>query len=105
MAYDKDPWKGPVGKDGKPVRTPSVYTVGASGDSSNPYEFLTTCSFSNHMSCWQASCKDGSKRCMICHNKSNKPTHHSKDCPILKKIGLKLVKCTPANGGDTASRV
>ncbi len=61
MAYDKDPWKGPVGKDGKPVRTPSAYTVGAAGDSSNPYESLTTCSFSNHMSCWRASCKDGSE--------------------------------------------
>jgi hypothetical protein len=42
---------------------------------------------------------------MICHNTSNKPTHHSKDCPILKKIGLKLVKRTPANGDDVASRV
>jgi hypothetical protein len=42
---------------------------------------------------------------MICHNTSNKPAHHSKDCPILKKIGLKLVKRTPADGGDAASRV
>ncbi len=61
MAYDKDPWKGPVGKDGKPVRTSSAYTVGASGNSSNQYESLTMCSFSNHMSHWQDSCKDGSK--------------------------------------------
>jgi hypothetical protein len=105
MAYDKDPWKGPVGKDGKPVRTLSAYTVGASGDSSNPYKSLTTCSFSNHMSCLQASCKDGSERCMLCHITSNKPAHHSKDCPILKKIGLKLVKPTPADGGDAASQV
>jgi hypothetical protein len=36
---------------------------------------------------------------MVCNNTSIKPTHHSKDCPILKKIGLKLVKRTPANGG------
>jgi hypothetical protein len=105
MASDKDPWKGPVGKDGKPVRTPSAYATGASGNSSNPYESLTMCSFGNHMSCWWASCKDSSKRCMICHNTSNKPAHHSKDCPILKKIGLKLVKRTLANGSNAASRV
>ena len=36
---------------------------------------------------------------------SNKPAHHTKDCPILKQIGLKLVKRTPANGSDAASRV
>ncbi len=94
-----------MGKDSKPVRSLSAYTVGASGDSSNPYESLTTCSFSNHMSCWQAKCKDGSKQCMICHNTSNKPAHHSKDCPILKKISLKLVECTLANGSDAASWV
>ncbi len=57
------------------------------------------------MSCWQAGCKDGSKRCMIYHNTSNKPAHHSKDCPILKQIGIKLIKHTPGNGGNTASRV
>ncbi len=105
MAYDKDPWKGPVGMDGKPVRTPSAYATGASGDSSNPYKSLTTCLFGNHMSCWQANCKDDSKQCMICHNMSNKPAHHSKDCPILKKIFLKLVKRALANGGNAASRV
>jgi hypothetical protein len=105
MAYDKDPCKGPVGKDGKPVRTLSAYATGASGNSSNPYESLTTCSFGNHISCWQASCKDGSERCMICHNTSNKPAHHSKDCPILKKIGLKLAKRTLAGGGNAVSRV
>jgi hypothetical protein len=102
LAYDKDPWKGPVGKDGKPVRIPSAYTAGTSSDSSNPYESLSTCLFSNHMSCWQTNCKDGSNQCMICHNTSNKPVHHSKDCPIMKKIGLKLVKQTPADGGDAA---
>jgi hypothetical protein len=42
---------------------------------------------------------------MICHNTLNKPAHHSKDCAIIKQIGLKLVKRTPGNGGDAASRV
>ncbi len=105
LAYDKDLWKGPVGKDGKPVRIPSAYAAGTSSNSFNLYESLSTCLFGNHMSCWQTNCKDGSNRCMICHNTSNKPAHHSKDCPILKKIGLKLVKRTPANGGNAASRV
>jgi hypothetical protein len=105
MSYDKDPWKGPVGKDGKPARTPSDNAAGASGDKSNPYKVMASCLFGNHMSCWQAGCKDGSERCMICHNTSNKPAHQSKDCPILKQIGLKLVKRTPGDGGDVASRV
>ncbi len=51
LAYNKDPWKGPVGKDGKPVRTLSAYATGASGNSSNPYKSLTMCLFGNHMSC------------------------------------------------------
>jgi hypothetical protein len=105
LAYDKDPWKGPVSKDGKPVRIPSAYATGTSSDSSNPYESLSTCLLGNHMPCWQTNCKDGSDRCMICHNTSNKPTHHSKDCPILKKIGLKLVKQTLTDGNNPASRV
>jgi hypothetical protein len=42
---------------------------------------------------------------MVCHNTSNKPAHHTKDCPILRHLGFKLVKRTPADGGDTASCV
>ncbi len=42
---------------------------------------------------------------MVCHNTSNKPAHHTKDCPILKQLGFKMVKCTTANDGDAASRV
>jgi hypothetical protein len=106
MSYDKDPWKGPVGKDRKPARTPSANAAGTSGDKSNPYKVMASCLFGNHMSRWQAGCKDGSKHhCMICHNTLNKPAHHSRDCPILKQIGLKLVKCTPGNGGNAESRV
>ncbi len=102
-AYNKDPWKGPIGKDGKPARTPLANAAGASGDSSNPYDVLPTCLFNLHMSRWCYGCKDGSEKCMVRYNISNMPTHHSKDCPILKKIELKLVKQTPAAGGDMAS--
>jgi hypothetical protein len=31
---------------------------------------------------------------MVCHNTSWDKAHHAKECSILKKIGLKLVKCT-----------
>jgi hypothetical protein len=49
-ANNKDPWKGPVGKDGKPARTPSSNAAGTSGDISNPYNALSKCSFNHHMS-------------------------------------------------------
>ncbi len=62
------------------------------------------CSFNYHMSCWHNGCKDGSKKYMVCHNTSNKLPHHSTNCPILNRIGLKLVKRTPADG-DAASQV
>jgi hypothetical protein len=66
---------------------------------------MMLCLFGNHISCWRVGCKEGSKKCMVCHNTLNKPAHHTKDCPILKQLGLKLVKHTPANGGDAASQV
>jgi hypothetical protein len=66
---------------------------------------MALCLFGNHISRWQAGCKEGSKKCMVCHNTLNKPAHHTKDCPILKQLGLKLVKHTPADGGDAASQV
>jgi len=46
--YNKDPWKGPVGKDGKPMPrgTPSANVAGT--DSKNPYEALSAKSFNYH---------------------------------------------------------
>jgi hypothetical protein len=105
MAYDKDPWKGPVGKDGKPSWTPSASMAGSSGNSSSPYKALACCSFGSHLSKWCSACKDGSERCMISHGTSNKPAHHSKDCPILKTVRHKLVKIGSAEGVDAASQV
>jgi hypothetical protein len=104
-AYDKDPWRGPVGKDGKHPRNPSESTAGSTSDQSNPYDALTKCSFGSHISKWLNACKDTSEYCMVCHNTSNKGRHHTKDCPILKQVGLKLVKRTPADGNEAASRV
>jgi hypothetical protein len=66
---------------------------------------MSACLFGTHISRWRIGCKDGCEKCLVCHNTSNKPAHHTKDCPILKQIGLKLVKRTPANGSDAASCV
>ncbi len=44
--YDKDPWKGPVGWDGKPARTSSANAARA--DSDNPYNALAAKSFKYH---------------------------------------------------------
>ena len=105
VAFDKDPWKGPIDKTGKPPRTPSANAAGTSGDKANPYDAMASCSFGLHISQWRSGCKDNSDKCMVCHNTSNKPAHHTKDCPILRQVGFKLVKRTPADGGDAASRV
>ena len=105
VAYDKDLWKGPVNKTGKPIHTPSANAAGTSGDKANPYEAMALCSFGLHVSRWRSGCKENSKKCMVCHNRSNKPAHHTKDCPILKQLGFKLVMHTPADGGDVASCV
>ena len=45
--YDKDPWKGPIGKDGKiPCPTPSANPAGSEGE--NPYNILSAKSFNYH---------------------------------------------------------
>jgi hypothetical protein len=66
---------------------------------------MAACFFGTHILRWRIRCKDGCEKCLVCHNRSNKPAHHTKDCRILKQLGLKLVKRTPANGGDAASCV
>jgi hypothetical protein len=79
--------------------------MGASGnDGFSPYNAMGSQSFSKHHNQWQYNCKDGSRKCIICHNTSQDKAHNTKDCPILKKLGLKLVKRTPDNG-NTASWV
>jgi hypothetical protein len=51
MSYDKDPWKGPVGKDGKPSRAPSAnFASGDKADKLNAYDAMASCLFGTHMS-------------------------------------------------------
>jgi hypothetical protein len=42
---------------------------------------------------------------MFCHNTARNTNHKTKDCPILKKLDMKLDKCTDANNWEAASRV
>ncbi len=52
MAYNKDPWKGLIRKDGKPVGSPfaNPASAGAPGNKSNPYDAMVACSFGTHIS-------------------------------------------------------
>ncbi len=80
---------------------PSANAAGASGSASfNPYDALANLSF-NH---WHWNCKDGSKKCLLCHNTSQDKPHNANNCPILKKIGLRLVNRSSA-GTNAASQV
>ncbi len=54
------------------------------------------------LTAWCYNCKDGSEKCLTCHNTSQDKPHNAKDCPSLKKIGLKLVKHSLADT-DAAS--
>jgi hypothetical protein len=92
--YDKDPWKGPVGKDGKaPVRgNPLANTADA--DSGDPYEALGGKSFNYHFGHWKKVLKTKKGACMVCFGLARNPDHLTCDCPILKNLGFKLLKCS-----------
>ncbi len=50
--YDKDPWKGPVGKDSKvPCPTPCANATGSEGE--NPYDALSAKSFNYPFGRWK----------------------------------------------------
>ncbi len=66
--YDKDPWKGPIGKDGKPARTPSANAAGT--DPENPYEPLPSKSFNYHFGRWKKALKDQKGKCILCRPNS-----------------------------------
>ncbi len=92
--YNKDPWKGPVGKDGKlpPRGNPSANAAGA--DSGDPYDALSKKSFNYHFGCWKKAFKTKDGKCMICFGLARNPDHITCDCPILKNLGLKIEKQT-----------
>jgi hypothetical protein len=102
---DKDPWKGPVGKNGKlpPRGTPSANAAGS--DSESPYNALSSKSFNYHFGCWKKALKDQKGKCMVCFD-STRNKHNTCDCPILKNLGFKTEKRTPSDTPhEAASRV
>ncbi len=102
VSYDKDPWNGPVGRDGKPVHHPSAYTAD-SGNHEDPYAKVAAKPFSYHMNRWHKGVVQQKGWCLFCFNTStSNPDHKMRECPILSKVGLKLKKLLPR---DTASRV
>ena len=45
LAYDKDPWKGPIGKDGVTPCTPSANAAGGGNGAGNACDAMATHSF------------------------------------------------------------
>jgi hypothetical protein len=105
MNYDKDPWKGPVGKDGKPIPrgTPSANAAGTNSES--PYEALSSKSFNYHFGRWKKALKEQKGKCMICFDTALNE-HTACDCPIMKNLGFKIKKWSPSDTPpEAASRV
>ncbi len=106
-AFDKDPWTGPVGRDGRPVQAPSASTarVGTS-EPSAAYDAMEQVSFNYHLSRWRKSLLESSDKCVICHNLARGNKHSISKCPVLKKLGMRLEKRSAADQGpDSAARV
>ena len=93
--YDKDPWKGPIGKDGKPARTPSANAAVA--DPPNPYEALSSKSFNYHFGQWTKALEDQKGKYRVCFDTTHNSDHKMCGCPILKNLGFNLEKRTTAN--------
>ncbi len=53
--FEKDPWLGPVGKDGKVSSNPLANATGTNtaGEGENAYEALAGKSFNYHFGCWK----------------------------------------------------
>jgi hypothetical protein len=103
--YDKDPWKGPIGKDGKPAHTPSANAAGA--DPQNPYKALSGKSFNYQFGQWKKALKDQKGKCIVFFDTARNSDLKMWDCPILTNLGFKLEKRTTADNSpqDAASRV
>ncbi len=101
--YDKDPFLGPVGKDGKIVRTPFANV--ATGDGENANNALAAKSFNYHFGWWKKALAENKGKCMFCHDTARNADHKSRYCPILKQLGLKLEKRVESDNTDAALRV
>jgi hypothetical protein len=79
--------------------------VAAPGDGKNVYEALVAKSFNYHLGRWKKALSENKDKCMLCHDSARNANHKSRDCPIHKKLGLKLVKQTDSDKADAASWV
>jgi hypothetical protein len=101
-AFDKDPWTGPAGRNGRPVRISLANTTSAgSGELSAKYDAMEQVSFNYHFSRWCKCFSELSEKCLICHNSSRGNRHSPSKCPILKKLRLKLKKRLAADNSNT----
>jgi hypothetical protein len=106
--FDKDPFLGPVGKDGKVVLNTPANAGGATPvDGKNAYKALGAKSFSYYFGCWKKAIGENKGKCMISNDTARNSNHKSRDCPILKKLGFKLEKRMDSDNavGDAASCV
>jgi hypothetical protein len=104
VLYNKDPWRGPVGGDGKPLCTPLANTAVTPVDNnySNPYKALVAKPYNYHLNHWWKAFIDNHGKYLLCHDTACNTNHKTQDCPILKKVGLEFEKQTDA---DNASLV
>jgi hypothetical protein len=104
--FNKDPFLGPQGKDGKVIRNPSGNAAGAApGDGKNVYKVLAAKSFNYHLGHWKKALSENKGKCMFCHDSARNANRKSRDCPTLKKLGFILVKWTDSDKADAASQV
>ncbi len=99
--YDKDPWKGLVGKDSKALVCGNPLANTASADSGDPHKALERKSFNRHFGRWKKALKTEKGTCMLCFGLAHNPDHLTCNCPILKNLGFKLKK---RSGSDTFAR-
>jgi hypothetical protein len=91
--YGMDLFLDPVSKNSKVARTPSENAAGSGPrDGKNAYEVLASKSFNYHFGHWKKVLAENKGKCMFCHKTARNSDHKTRDCPILKKLGLKLEK-------------
>jgi hypothetical protein len=79
ILYDKDPWKGPIHRDGKLSCTPLANVAGTPVDweSSNPYKSLAGKTYNYHFNHWCKAIIANCSKCLLCHDTACNTNHKS----------------------------
>jgi hypothetical protein len=78
--FDKDPFLGPVSKDGKVVQNASANAEGATPvDGENAYKALGAKAFNYHFGCWKKAIGENKGKCMFCHDTARNYDHKSRN--------------------------